>query len=146
MRILISIIMAAIATVCIVAEPSAPASNAESVVAQLTAKYDAKLAAQGARIAALEARVAALEMTDGSVAKAPISRSVVESRITSNFEGLDMDKVFILANGQIWRQTEPYIWIYISIMPKVTIYPSDSGVMKMQVEGIRRAVSVERLK
>ena len=141
MGTIFTILFAILTTVCAADEQAAPARDIGAVLA----KYEARLAAQDAKIAALEARIAALEKTSAPSKAQPV-RTVVESRITSDFSGLELNNVFTLANGQIWRQTEPYIYIRIAVMPRVTIYPSESGVMKMQVEGITRPVTVELLK
>jgi tetratricopeptide (TPR) repeat protein len=69
----------------------------------------------------------------------------VESRIEGNFDGLDYGKIYELQNGQIWKQTDYYIRIRIAVLPRVIIF-KDGASYKMKVDGIDRAVRVERLK
>ena len=71
--------------------------------------------------------------------------AVIQSTITSKFEGFDHGNIYELQNGQIWKQTEFYIWIYTWIGPKVTIFPDGAGY-KMKVDGISHPVKVERIK
>lgn len=71
-----------------------------------------------------------------------LADGVIESVIVSNFKGLDYGNLYELQNGQIWKQTEHYIWVRVWIRPKVIIY-QDGGVYKMKVEGIDHAVTVE---
>ena len=65
-----------------------------------------------------------------------------ESVIVSKFNGLNYGNIYELQNGQIWKQTEYYIWVWISVGPKVIIY-QDGSVYKMKVENIDHAVTVE---
>ena len=48
-------------------------------------------------------------------------------------------------NGQIWQQTEYYYHYRYAFMPKVLIYRSDGGY-KMKVDGVDKAVGVDRLR
>ena len=71
--------------------------------------------------------------------------SVIESKIDGSFEGWDGETIVKLWNGQIWQQDEYYYTYHYSYMPKVLIYKS-GGTYKMRVDGIDRAIRVERLK
>lgn len=71
--------------------------------------------------------------------------AVVESVITSDFDGLAADKTYTLSNGQTWKQTETWIWRHIAMNPKVLIYKSGDE-LKMKVEGVDHAVTVRRVK
>ena len=70
---------------------------------------------------------------------------VVESYITSDFDGLDHGNIYKLANGQIWEQTEYWIWVWVWVDPQVLIW-NDGGTYRMKVEGIERPVMVRRIK
>jgi hypothetical protein len=48
-------------------------------------------------------------------------------------------------NGQIWQQTEYHYQYHYAYMPKVFVY-SSSGGYKMKIEGVEKAVAVQRLK
>ncbi|MFC1783195.1 tetratricopeptide repeat protein [Planctomycetota bacterium] len=70
---------------------------------------------------------------------------VIESYIDSDFDGIEYGNIYVLANGQIWEQTEAYPYPYPYPMPKVIIWNS-GGVYKMKVEKIDRPVTVRRIK
>jgi len=69
---------------------------------------------------------------------------MIHSQIDGAFNGWDGNTVVKLANGQVWQQTEYWYHYHYSYRPRVTI--TTSGGYKMQVDGIPRAVRVERLK
>lgn len=69
----------------------------------------------------------------------------VESRIASDFSGLQYGNIYALANGQAWEQTEYYYHYRYAYRPRVTIY-SSYGSYKMLVEGISHPVTVRRLR
>jgi len=60
------------------------------------------------------------------------------------FSGLKHGNIYKLNNGQIWEQTDFYIYIYIAVMPKVTIW-QDGSVYKMKVDGIDEVVTVKQI-
>ncbi|MDO8751358.1 MAG: hypothetical protein Q7K03_09495 [Dehalococcoidia bacterium] len=70
----------------------------------------------------------------------------IQSRISGQFNGLDYGRAYTLQNGQVWQQKEFYIWYYNWAAPSVIIYRSYSGSWMMKVEGISRAVRVERIR
>jgi hypothetical protein len=74
------------------------------------------------------------------------TQSVIESQIDGEFEGWDGETVVKLTNGQIWIQMEYYYEYNYAYRPEVLVYKSPSGGWKMRVEGIKKAISVERLK
>ncbi len=73
------------------------------------------------------------------------SPDVIESYIESNFTGLNSGNIYRLSNGQIWEQTESWIWSWIWVRPQVMIY-RDGGLFKMKVENIDHAVTVRQIK
>ena len=77
-------------------------------------------------------------------AGAPAS-SVIETQIDGDFEGWEGETIVKLMNGQIWQQTEYHYHYHYAFMPKVLIYRTGGG-HKMKVEGIEKAVGVERLR
>jgi len=80
-----------------------------------------------------------------SGSRKPPSPEVIESQIDSDFEGWEGETIVKLTNGQIWQQAEFYYKYQYAFMPKVTIFRS-RGAYKMKVDGIEKAVGVERLK
>jgi hypothetical protein len=75
------------------------------------------------------------------------SSQLIEAYITNDFEGLEYGNIYVLSNGQVWEQIEPYIWIYIWIMPPVIIWESQGiHYMKVDIEDIPKAVQVKRIK
>ena len=71
--------------------------------------------------------------------------SVIETQIDGDFEGWEGETIVKLMNGQIWQQTEYYYHDHYAFMPKVLIYRRGGGY-KMKVDGIDKAVGVERLR
>jgi hypothetical protein len=72
-------------------------------------------------------------------------RAVVESRIDGQFEGFEFGRVYLLQNGQVWRQTSARIRLRLRLSPRVLIVPTASG-FEMTVEGVEGGVRVERLR
>ena len=70
----------------------------------------------------------------------------IQSRIKSEFNGLEYGRTYTLQNGQVWQQNEFYIWYYYWYGPSVIIYRSHSGSWMMKVEGISHAVRVEQIR
>jgi hypothetical protein len=68
-----------------------------------------------------------------------------ESFIVNECTDLDQGNIYKLANGQIWEQTEPWIWVWTWVNPKVLIWKS-GNIYKMKVENIDHAVTVRRIK
>ena len=71
--------------------------------------------------------------------------SAVESQIDGQFEGWTGETIVKLMNGQIWQQVDYYYRYHYAYMPKVIVYRSAGG-HKMKVEGIDKAVGVQRIK
>lgn len=71
--------------------------------------------------------------------------SVIESRIDGEFTGWEGETIFRLQNGQIWQQSSYAYTYHYAYRPEVLIYRSGTG-FKMKVEGVDRAINVERLK
>lgn len=71
--------------------------------------------------------------------------SVIETQIDGDFEGWEGETIVKLMNGQIWQQTEYHYHYHYAFMPKVLIYRS-GGSYKIKVEGVDKAVGVERLR
>lgn len=78
-------------------------------------------------------------------AAAPATPSVIESKIDGEFEGWEGETIVKLMNGQIWQQTEYHYHYHYAYMPDVLIYNSGVG-WKMKVEGVDKAVGVQKLK
>lgn len=83
--------------------------------------------------------------TSGLMADNQPTASIIESKIDGDFEGWEGETIVKLYNGQIWQQSEYYYHYHYAFMPKVLVFRSGSGY-KMWVEGIKKAISVERLK
>jgi hypothetical protein len=74
-----------------------------------------------------------------------VTGGVIESKIDGEFEGWDGDNIFKLMNGQIWQQSSYDYTYHYAYMPNVLIYPSN-GRYKMKVDGVKKAIYVERLR
>ena len=70
---------------------------------------------------------------------------VIESKVDGTFEGWDGETIVKLMNGQMWKQSGYYYKYHYAYMPEVLIFKS-GGRYKMLVEGIDKAVYVEKLK
>lgn len=68
----------------------------------------------------------------------------IESRIEGASTGWDGSMIVKLVNGQIWQQTEYFYRYRYRYRPRVTIVRN--GPYRMTIEGIDRAVRVERLR
>jgi hypothetical protein len=73
------------------------------------------------------------------------SPSVIETQIDGDFEGWEGETIVKLMNGQIWQQTEYYYTYHYAFMPKVLFYRSGGG-FKMKVDGVDKAIGVDRLR
>jgi len=71
-------------------------------------------------------------------------RSVIRSVIVSRFTGLNRGNVYELANGQMWEQTEPWIWHWIWNQPQAVIL-MENGVSRLKVEQIDHPVFVSQI-
>lgn len=69
---------------------------------------------------------------------------MIKSQIAGEFSGWEGETLIKLVNGQVWQQTEYWYHYHYAFMPRVTI--TTDGGYKMIVEGIPKAVRVERLK
>jgi hypothetical protein len=69
----------------------------------------------------------------------------IESRILGRFTGWEGNTVFILENGQVWKQRDTSNVYQPVTDPKVTIRKSAFGY-RMSVEGIGPSVGVTRVK
>ena len=85
------------------------------------------------------------ESINGALQIIPITPSVIENRIDGDFEGWEGETIVKLENRQIWQQSEYHYHYHYAFMPEVLIFKSGSGY-KMWVEGVEKAVRVERLK
>ncbi len=84
-------------------------------------------------------------ITRGSPWSVPGTPERVESSIRGKFEGFARGRLYRLANGDIWEQTE-YLTTYTTLFdPDVTIV-RDGSEHRMKVEGASEAVAVKRVK
>lgn len=73
------------------------------------------------------------------------SAAVIRSEIDGESKGWDGNTVVKLANGQIWKQAEYYYEYGYAYRPKVLVIRSGGGY-RMKIDGLSKAVGVERLK
>ena len=66
------------------------------------------------------------------------------SRIDGEFNGWDGNTIVQLTNGQVWQQLEYCYHYRYAYRPSVTI--TNDGGSRMLVDGVPRAVRVERIK
>lgn len=70
------------------------------------------------------------------------SSTTITSKIDGDFNGFQYGNVFVLQNGQIWKQTSFEIKVAYKYNPKVTIY-KDGIYYYMMVDGVDKQVKVE---
>ena len=68
-----------------------------------------------------------------------------ESKVEGEFSGWAGETMVKLLNGEVWRQVENYYHYYYAYMPKVLVYRTADGY-KMKVDGVDKAVGVERVR
>ena len=90
-------------------------------------------------------KVATIFILMFSTIQSASAQGVIQSTIISNYDGLEHGNLYQLQNGQIWKQTEYYIYIHVAVNPRVMI-DQDGILVKMKVQGIDHAVTVQRLK
>lgn len=71
--------------------------------------------------------------------------SFISSQIAGEFTGWDGKTVFVLKNGQIWKQRLPARWKTSMVDPEVEIRTNFLGFYYMEVVGTGKRVSVTRL-
>lgn len=82
---------------------------------------------------------------DQDVSVVPIS-NVLESQIDGEFDGWNGDTAYTLVNGQVWQQTDYHYHYHYAYSPQVIIYQSNSGAIKMHVNGDDdQEISVRRI-
>ena len=74
-----------------------------------------------------------------------VAPSAFESQIDGDFEGWEGETIVKLVNGEIWQQTEYHYTYHYAFMPKAIIFKTASGY-KMKVDGIDKAIGVQKLK
>jgi len=73
-----------------------------------------------------------------------VSGQVIKGKIDGDFEGWEGETIVKLTNGDIWQQTEYYNKYHYAYSPEVILVRDGSGY-KMKVDGVSKAVSVQRL-
>lgn len=94
----------------------------------------------------LHDKVEKLSSSDDYLIEARITEVHNDSFGTGNknmFSGFNNGHIYELDNGQLWEQTEPYICVSTSVMPKVMIW-NNGTVHKMKVDGIEKAITVQQ--
>lgn len=68
----------------------------------------------------------------------------IKSNIEDEFEGYEEGNIYVLDNGQIWRQTDYKYHYHYRYRPEVIIY-KDGYAYYMIVEGMNSPIKVEQL-
>jgi hypothetical protein len=76
---------------------------------------------------------------------APAPTGAFTATITNDFTGYSMGRIFVLDNGQIWEQTEAWVWTWFWSRPQVLIYPTAAG-WKLHFDQIDHDVFVRRIR
>ncbi len=124
-------------------------SNAPGLDHDISAAFRQQELAQQAEAAETERRREARRQATESPAVPqlpPLNRgSVIESRIDGDFEGWDGDTVFVLQNGQIWKQASYHYYYHYAYAPRVVIYRTSTGY-ELKVDGVGPTIKVEQLR
>ncbi|MBL66855.1 MAG: hypothetical protein CMO74_00160 [Verrucomicrobiales bacterium] len=72
------------------------------------------------------------------------ANKVIVSRIKGEFEGWDGDTIFVLDNGQVWKQAAYAYFYKYAYRPKVTIIPNKTGHL-LQVEGVSKLLPIKQV-
>ncbi len=70
----------------------------------------------------------------------------VKSRISGAFSGWQGNSVFVLENGQHWRQRNDAVWKTNKDSPEVLIRKNFFGFYEMKLVGTNRVVGVKRIR
>lgn len=118
------------------------------------ARRDAQTGRSPPDVADVDARVAEAReagrreaLADAQGIRTPQSREPVESTLPGAFQGFASGRVFTLANGQVWKQTDSTSLAGARGQDVgVRIRPGALGVWWMQVDGYNRQAKVERVR
>lgn len=128
--------------------------SAETQLALAEAVASAKPVTTESRRLALLLEASALQLAAGGAAPReagkPFERQAlparaIESQVDGAFTGWQGGTVVRLTNGQVWQQKEAYFHYRYAFRPSVVIVESN-GQHVMAVDGVPKAVAVERLK
>jgi hypothetical protein len=106
----------------------------------LPLRHPARLGIVGLMIQSLVGSIPSIaqQLPRGAVA-------VLEAQVDGDFNGWQAETIIKLMNGEVWQQTEYHYDYHYACMPKVLIY-SSGGAYKMKMDGISRAIGVQRLR
>lgn len=76
----------------------------------------------------------------------PARPEVIETRIDGDFNGWEGETIWVMENGQVWRQRGYSVHYHYLHRPRVLLINSDSDGWIMKVDRIDSSVRVERLK
>ncbi len=71
--------------------------------------------------------------------------SVIQSRISGDFNGWEGDTIFKLSNGQVWQQSSYSYWYAYLYSPEVLIYKLN-GRWILKVESLDQTIAVHRIR
>ena len=69
----------------------------------------------------------------------------ITAYIINEFNGYEYGNYYELSNGQIWKQIDSYIWVYVYSMPKIIIY-NKNNIYYMKFDKINKEIMVERIR
>lgn len=121
------------------------AAEAQSALAAEKATQAEQAAHQKAAAAAARARELEAEpFQDGRWVGPKPDR--VEGRVTGDFEGWRGDTIFVLDNGQVWKQRQGGKYFYNGDDPKIVITRNMLGFFVLEVVETGKSVGVKRLR
>jgi hypothetical protein len=68
-------------------------------------------------------------------------RVLMQDLIDGEFTGFQQGRIFKMKSGQVWKQLDARYEYHYSVMPEVTIYQTEHGLL-MKVQGLEEPVFV----
>ncbi len=82
----------------------------------------------------------------GLIEKKKRTDKILRSRIPGTFKGWKGETIFVLENGQVWKQRLRGRWAGNLENPEVEIYQTKLGYFNMRIVSVDRKVGVKRIK
>jgi hypothetical protein len=134
------------------AQAQAEAAAARQAAAEVQSARAAETAARAEQAAQLKAEAAATRARELEDQPFQDGRWVgpkpdrIESRIAGEFEGWRGDTIFVLDNGQVWRQRQNGKYFYNKTDPEIVISRNILGFFVLEVVESGKSVGVKRLR
>lgn len=82
----------------------------------------------------------------GLIKKTQRTDKILRSRIPGTFKGWKGETIFVLENGQVWKQRLRGRWAGNLENPEIEIYQTKLGYFNMRILSVDRKIGVKRIK